>query len=93
MLKMLSPAEVQKNLTNFPDESSDNDLFRRTFAEAKAVSGMSVGELAKAFQVSLPTIDRWENGVTAPHPVVRKKILNAFSDMLNARHTNPAGTR
>lgn len=38
-------------------------------------------ELAKAFNVSLPTIKRWAKGTFYPHRLGRKPILNQLERM------------
>lgn len=56
-------------------ESADKDLFCSVFADAQRRLRMDDNELAKILQVSRPTVGRWASGVTAPHPIGRKPVL------------------
>ncbi len=50
-----------------------NDVdFTKLINESK----LTVEEMANAFMVSKPTIERWAKGTNLPHPIVRKAIAD-----------------
>jgi len=52
--------------------------FCSAFARAQHVLELDDLDLARAFQISRPTVGRWTRGEAAPHPVGRKPILDAL---------------
>ena len=57
------------------DYVKQNDEFSRRFN--RAVDLM----LARKFNVSIPTIDRWRRGVSSPHTLMQDDIFTALADM------------
>lgn len=59
------------------------EAFCNVWAEARQILELSDLELAKIFQISLPTVGRWARGEAAPHPVGRNPILGAIMKRSN----------
>lgn len=55
--------------------STDKDVFCRVFDRTQRQLRLDDNELAKILQVSRPTVGRWARGVTAPHPIGRRPVL------------------
>ena len=53
--------------------------FTKQFKQAFDESGLSVEDVARVFHISLPTVDRWYNGRSAPHELGRESILDKFN--------------
>lgn len=54
----------------------DKQEFAVLFRYLSKESGYSDNELAKQLQVQRPTIERWREGVSSPHEVGRKPIID-----------------
>lgn len=52
--------------------------FGRVVAQAQKILSKSDLELSQLFKVSRPTINRWVRGVTAPHPMLKRAVLETF---------------
>jgi DNA-binding transcriptional regulator YiaG len=53
----------------------DRQEFGKLFRQAKKVLELSDSQLSEMFDVSRPTIGRWERGEFAPHPLGRRPLL------------------
>lgn len=56
----------------------DRNSFCSQFASAQKQLNLSDRDLAKIFQISLPTVGRWARGEAAPHPIGREPVLRAL---------------
>ena len=54
----------------------DTPIFHAVVSQAVEVLDVSHQELAAAFHVSRPTVTRWVNKVSAPHPALRPMIYD-----------------
>ena len=55
----------------------DNDVgFQKIIFAVLDGKFYTVRDLAHAFGTSLPTIKRWRDGENAPHPALRRAVLN-----------------
>ena len=52
--------------------------FGRIFRHTQHALGMSDLQMSQIFRVIRPTIGRWTNGVTKPHPMARKTVFDAL---------------
>ncbi len=53
----------------------DKDAFARLFHKAQRVLELDDTEVARALQISRPTVGRWARGESAPHALGRKPAL------------------
>lgn len=53
--------------------------------------GMSQRELADEFEVAESTLSRWANGVTSPHPGVRKLVVTSIGKRAQRASRNRFG--
>jgi hypothetical protein len=60
-----------------PDERQFHELFLR----AKTALGTNDHELARELMISIPTVERWTRGETAPAPIGRRTYLRALADV------------
>ncbi len=65
------------------DHDITADQFRHQFASTVARLHLNHNDLAKTFQVSRPTIQRWIDGTTAPHPIARKLVITYLLSLYN----------
>lgn len=49
-----------------------NDILQRS----ESILGLSDKDLGKELNVNRPTITRWRNGSNAPHPAMRRIVLD-----------------
>lgn len=49
--------------------------FKHRFNRWLQTCGTCDREVAKLLQVSLPTVQRWAKGETAPHPIARSALI------------------
>lgn len=77
--------ELQAQLAAYPAGSENDALFQSLFTDAQNLLELNDAELAKMFQVSRPTINRWVSGRTAPHPLARRAVLDALSKVIGER--------
>lgn len=55
-------------------ELSDDRVFAEAVSLVVETFGLPLGELGNALSVSRPTISRWMDGKTAPHPAMREPV-------------------
>lgn len=77
--------ELQQQLSAYPADSEDDALFQSLFTGAQNLLELDDAELAKMFQVSRPTINRWATGRTAPHPLARRAVMDALHRAIGER--------
>ncbi len=77
--------ELQEQLAAYPAGSEDDTLFQSLFTDAQNLLELDDTGLAKMFQVSRPTINRWVAGRTAPHPLARRAVMDALSKVIGER--------
>lgn len=53
-----------------------NDYWEFIISYAIDTIEVSEQEIADKFSVSLPTIQRWREGMSSPHPLAQKHIVN-----------------
>lgn len=53
--------------------------FTKQFKHLFNESGLSHEDCARLFKISLPTVDRWNKGLSAPHNLGRKIILDTLN--------------
>lgn len=69
---------------------SDKQFAAFIVSKQKALA-CSDAELARVLAVSRPTIGRWKNGTTAPHPLARQAVVTTLDDLLEYATTPPGG--
>ena len=57
----------------------DND-FHVYVSKGIEILGLSRKEIVRQFGVSLTTVSRWEKGISAPEPMIRKPIFEWLED-------------
>jgi len=77
---------LRKELASFPEGSDNDRLFQELFSQSQYLLEMQDLELAKFFRVSRPTIGRWAAGHSAPHPVMRKVIIDQLVELVTDRY-------
>jgi transcriptional regulator with XRE-family HTH domain len=75
---------VANQLTGKPS-SEDDALFADLVREAMAALELSDSDLARQFGMSRPSVTRWRNGRTAPHPAMRAKVFKALLTRVRSR--------
>ena len=55
-------------------DPKNNEFFRKVISQAIALDVMNERMMARYFCVSLPTIGRWKEGESAPHPCGRPSV-------------------
>lgn len=55
---------------------NDKEAFHLAIIGAQDVIGMTQQDIAREFKCALGTVNRWSQGRTAPHPVMRKVIFD-----------------
>jgi hypothetical protein len=68
-----------------PETDTARDKFCHVFDLSLSVLGIGNWDAAKIFQVSHPTIVRWRQGKTAPHPIGRIPVLRYLLDEVENR--------
>ena len=58
---------------------TNDDKFRTIIGACRYTLEMSDQEIGDALHVSRPTVSRWINGKSVPHPVMRKPIFDWIS--------------
>jgi hypothetical protein len=58
-----------------------------TAVEYTLIAGISKEEFAQKLKVSKPTVYRWRDGKSCPHPVGRKPAIQSMLDMLMEKKT------
>lgn len=66
-------------------ERSDRASFAKLIGAAQLVLEINDRELAHRLGVSRPTINRWANGDTAPHPIARQGVVSELKDWANEK--------
>lgn len=79
-MSSLDQAQVKKLLIELQEaEAKDRELPREEFSRlVNQVIVLQVAtreELSRRFKVSRSTIDRWQAGITAPHPYLRPPAI------------------
>ncbi len=62
-----------KNLENI--STTDNVAFMEAIKTGILLGIASLIDIAHTFSVSRPTVKRWENGTSAPHPLMRPHVF------------------
>lgn len=63
------------------------EQFCEEWADAKLKLGLSDREMARMFEISRPTVQRYVNGEAAPHPVGREPILQVLRRRMEEKET------
>jgi len=50
----------------------------------KALEEIKISTISSALKITIPTVSRWANGVTAPHPMMREKIYETINKLKNS---------
>ena len=79
----MSPATISRvdELRGFEERARrlnvDNENEFRTFiSDARVILEMSEANMADALSVSRPTFNRWVNGRSTPHPLMRPSVVS-----------------
>jgi len=62
----------------------DDQAFRRLFAAGMNLLQLLDIDVAREFGVSRPSVNRWRNGINAPHPAMRKPVYTWLEQRANA---------
>lgn len=68
------------------------ELFTHTFNFGVEQLDLSVNDAARIMTTSRPGIERWRDGKSAPHPVGRASVFNAFLKETNRRIEHDTAT-
>ena len=55
-----------------------NNIFARRLKSVLSASGVGRGELARHLDVSVPTVNRWLNGISTPNAYQLREIVHYF---------------
>lgn len=64
--------------------------FQRLVGWSTSELGLTDREVAREFSCALPTVQRWRQGINAPHPFMRPHVLKFFLDKALAALTKKA---
>ena len=59
-------------------EKNNNNIFDRRLKGLLSASGVERGELARHLDVSVPTVNRWLNGISSPNVYQFREIAHFF---------------
>lgn len=59
---------------------SDREAFSRVLRKGMDLLELLDSDLSERFDASRPSVNRWRNGKTAPHPAVRQLVLRYLRD-------------
>ena len=59
-------------------EKNNNNIFDRRLKGLLSASGVERGELARHLDVSVPTVNRWLNGISTPNAYQFREIAHFF---------------
>ena len=68
-------------------DARNDELFTELFQEAANELGMSDAELAEKLRVSRPTVTRWKEGRSLPHPAIRPPIFIWLTQLIEVKGT------
>lgn len=57
-----------------PDDDHDAGSFHALIRKAFDRRVVTPSKVAERFGMSLPSVARWRDGVTAPHPIMRRRV-------------------
>lgn len=60
------------------EKNNHNNIFDRRLRGLLSVSGVERGELARHLGVSVPTVNRWLNGISTPNAYQLREIAHYF---------------
>ena len=60
------------------DTEKDQQLFHQIMKTVVDEKYLSSVEISETFSVSIPTVERWTNGRTGPHPFMREGIYKTL---------------
>lgn len=61
-------------------DPADDEVFCKILATSEKALNMSDQDLGRAIRVSRPTVTRWRNGKSVPHPLVRKGVIDFLKE-------------
>lgn len=59
-------------------DPNDDKLFPSLVKESMETLELSDRDVAHAIDISIPSLTRWKNGLSAPHPVLRPHVYKWF---------------
>src|SRR3954453_2678562 len=71
----------------------DREAFMRLVREGMDLLDLRAIDLCEQFDVSRPSVQRWREGRSAPHPAVRQRVVNHLAERTRvqlARVPSPA---
>lgn len=71
-----SLSSLVNDLANAENRTITNDEFRDTFHKAKQILEIDDQTICRLLKIGRLTMDRWERGETAPHPIGRPPVFN-----------------
>jgi transcriptional regulator with XRE-family HTH domain len=66
--------ELQEKLIRAIQAPEDDELFVDVVRTSMDLLSITDTDLAERFGVSRPSVNRWRNGMNAPHPAMRPRI-------------------
>jgi DNA-binding transcriptional regulator YiaG len=66
-------------------DDSDGELFARLVAKGLRILEVSDSDLAKAFDMSRPTVQRWKEGEASPIPALRKHVYAYLKNLAKSK--------
>ena len=70
---MVTPLEDLK-LRLCTTSPNDAEQFRRNVADTFNLLGLKLTDISRRMGVSKPTVQRWMDGASAPHPLARSSV-------------------
>ena len=64
---------------------SNDDEFKQIIADSITLLRLTDYEASLIFDVSRPTVTRWKNGRTVPHPAMREALCKKIKTKVNKR--------
>jgi hypothetical protein len=75
--------DLKKLVTDLEAASlGDNWVFRRLVCRTIELLGLSNADVAHQFGTSIPTIARWREGMSVPHPAMRSAVYGSLLEQV-----------
>jgi hypothetical protein len=66
-------------------DPDDAGAFHSRFKEGMELLDLRAVDLCEQFDVTVPTVRHWRAGETAPHPAVRRLVLDYLAECVGGR--------
>ena len=65
-------------------DEKDSEQFRYLLVEGMKLLNLFDKDIAHEFGASRPTVNRWKNGIDAPHPAMRRPVYRYLANALKS---------